>query len=89
MTFNDTVVEKPTTPRTSLPTVCVWTGVCHGEHARSAVLVIEVFVLEFSAIDALAARSIAGREIAALNHEITNDTMKAATLVVQRHSGFL
>lgn len=45
---------------------------------------LKVLVLELLAVDALAAGAISFCEIAALNHEALDDTVKARALVVQR-----
>lgn len=43
----------------------------------------EVFILELVSIDALSTSAIAAGEIAALAHEVRNDTMELAVLVAE------
>merc|ERR1719189_2090324 len=56
----------------------------HAQDAWPRVLELEVLVCELRAIDALAAGAIAAGEVAALNHEIGDDAVEGAPLVVQR-----
>ena len=68
----------------------------HYQHARCAVLLLEVLVGELFAVDRLAAGAVETREVAALQqlaeligtahltHEVWDDPMKFAALVVQR-----
>ena len=49
-----------------LAAVGVGAGVGHGQDARAGVLQLEVLVLELHAVDGLAARAVAGGEVAAL-----------------------
>jgi hypothetical protein len=44
----------------------------------------EVFIRELLSIDALPSRSIAASEITRLQHEVRNDAVEDAALVVQR-----
>ena len=62
-------------------------GVGHGQLAGLGVLELEVLVRELGAVDALAARAVAGREVAALQHELRDDAVEGAALEVQRLAG--
>jgi len=64
-----------------LRAIRVLAGVSHRKIARCAVLDLKVLVLEASAIDALATSAITVSEIASLDHEVGNDTMKLGSLV--------
>ena len=44
---------------------------------------LEVLVLEFSPVDALATPSVMHREIASLNHEVRDDAVEAAALELE------
>lgn len=46
-------------------------------------LKLEVLVRELGAVDALAASAVAPREVAALNHEVLDDTVEGRTLVAE------
>ena len=46
-------------------------------------LKLKVFVLELGTVDALAAGAIALGEVTTLDHELLDDTVKAAALVVE------
>lgn len=50
-------------------------------------LELEVLVGELGAVDALAAGAVAGGEVAALDHELLDDAVELAALVVQRLAG--
>merc|ERR1719171_2457264 len=56
----------------------------HGEHAGARVLELEVLVGELLAVDGLAARAVAPREVAALEHEVRDDAVELGALVVER-----
>ena len=66
-----------------LAAVGVGSRVRHGEPAGPFVLQLEVFVLEFGAVDALPARSVAVGEVAALQHEVFDDPVEAAAFVAE------
>ena len=66
-----------------LRAVGVWSSIRHGQLANLAVKHAEVFVLENSAIDGFAACAIAGGDVAALDHEARDHTMKNCAFVVQ------
>lgn len=70
-----------------LRAVGIGTRIRHGERASLGVLVHKALVVKATAIDRLATSAVTLGEIAALNHEIANDSMKFATLEVQRHAG--
>mmetsp|Transcript_23541 Transcript_23541/g.47740 ORF Transcript_23541/g.47740 Transcript_23541/m.47740 type:complete len:211 (-) Transcript_23541:702-1334(-) len=61
-------------------------GVGHGKEARSRVLHLEVLVRKLLSVDGLAAGAVALCEVSALDHEILDDAMEYAPLVVQRLS---
>lgn len=63
--------------------VGVGAGVGHGQDAGAGVLQSEVLVLEFVAVDGLAARAVAGGEVAALAHEVGDHAVEARALVAE------
>ncbi len=68
-----------------LRAVCVGAGVGHAEDAGAGVyarLAAEGLVGELGAVDALAARAVAVGEVTALAHELRDDSVEAAALVV-------
>ena len=67
-----------------LGAVGVWASVCHGELSRLGVLELKVFVRELFAVDGLSASAVAAGKVAALEHELGNDTVERAALVVER-----
>lgn len=46
-------------------------------------LQLEVLVVEFGTVDALAAGAVAGRKVTALDHELLDNAVEAGALVVQ------
>ena len=66
-----------------LRTVGVGSSVGHGHNTRTGVLEGEVLVVEFSAVDGLAAGAVVIGEVATLAHEVGDDTVEAATLVAE------
>mmetsp|Transcript_23830 Transcript_23830/g.54630 ORF Transcript_23830/g.54630 Transcript_23830/m.54630 type:complete len:222 (+) Transcript_23830:365-1030(+) len=56
----------------------------HREDARSSVLQLEVLIRELLAVDGLAARAVASREVAPLQHELRDHAVEGGALVVQR-----
>ena len=50
-------------------------------------LVDEVLVVEFHAVDGLAASAVSSGEVAALSHELSDDSVEAAALVVEGLAG--
>merc|ERR1719189_876520 len=67
-----------------LGAVGVGPRVGHGQDAGPRVLEREVLVGELVAVDRLAARAVASREVPSLAHEVGDDTMERATLEVER-----
>lgn len=59
-----------------LRTVRVRAGVGHRELTRLGVLDLEVLVGKLGAVDRLAARTVAGREVTALKHEARDHTVE-------------
>merc|ERR1712166_214230 len=55
----------------------------HREQPRLVVLQLEVLVLEFSAVNRLATRAIAGSEVATLEHKVWNHPVEGTALVAQ------
>mmetsp|Transcript_27148 Transcript_27148/g.45408 ORF Transcript_27148/g.45408 Transcript_27148/m.45408 type:complete len:311 (-) Transcript_27148:329-1261(-) len=55
----------------------------HGQEAGLVVLQFEVLIAELRAVDGLTARAIAFSEIARLQHEVGDNTVKAAPFVVK------
>lgn len=47
-------------------------------------LKLEVLIFELGAVDALASSAVASGKVTALDHELFDDTMEGAALVVQR-----
>ena len=70
-----------------LGAVGVWTSVGHGEHAWDLVLLLEAFVGELHAVDGLATSAVAPGEVTTLDHEVWDDTMELAALVVEWLAG--
>lgn len=66
-----------------LGAVCVGAGIRHGEEEGSVVGELEVLVREFLPVDRLSSGAVAGREISSLAHELRDDSVEAAALVVQ------
>jgi len=56
-------------------------GVGHGQDAGPGMLQHKVLVLELVPVDALAAGSVARREVSALAHELGDDAMEVRTVV--------
>jgi len=66
-----------------LGAVGVGPGVRHRHDAGAGVFQGEVLVLEFVAVDGLAAGAVVIREVAALAHEVGNYAVEAAALVAE------
>lgn len=71
------LISKNCTHRSSLT---VRPRVRHGKNAFTLVLQFEVFVVEATAVNALASGSVVIRKITTLTHELRNDAMKARSL---------
>jgi hypothetical protein len=56
----------------------------HAQQEWFIVHPLEVLILEFLAVDALAACAIALGEVSALNHEALNDSVECGALVMKR-----
>merc|ERR1719181_196141 len=67
-----------------LGAVGVRASVGHGKDAFAGVLELEVLVLELFAVDGFAASAGAVGEVTALEHELRDDAVELAALVVQR-----
>ena len=63
-----------------LRAVGVRPSIGHAQHAWSVVGELEVFISKFLTVDAFATCAIAGREVAALDHELRDDAVEAAAL---------
>lgn len=70
-----------------LRSVGVGAGVGHGQEADTVVLQLEVLIGELGAVDTLATTSITSGEITTLQHELRDDSVEAAALVVQVLAG--
>ena len=70
-----------------LRAVGVGAGVGHGQEARGIVSQGEGLVVELVTVDGLAASAVAGREVAALEHELGDHAVERAALVVERLAG--
>lgn len=66
-----------------LGSVGVGTGIGHGQHTRTGVLLLEVLILELETIDGFTTSSIASGEVPTLAHEAWDDAMEGRALVVQ------
>ena len=73
--------EKIGGARACLAAVGVGARVGHGEQAGCVVLVLEVLVRKFCAVDALTAGAVVVGEVAALQHETWNYAVEAGALV--------
>lgn len=60
------------------------TSVGHAKQERAFVLEFEVLVLELGAVDTFAASAISCSEITTLDHELLDDSVEGAALVVER-----
>lgn len=81
---NDVTVVQPRSLHRGdeeLRAVRVGTGVGHRHDAGPGVLQGEVLVLEFVAVDRLAAGAVVVGEVAALAHEVGNDAVECRALV--------
>ena len=63
-----------------LGAVGAWASVSHGEDSSAGVLVLEVLIIELSAIDTFAASTVACGEISTLSHEVWDDSVELAAL---------
>lgn len=63
-----------------LTSICVLAAIRHAQEKRFIVFQLEVFIVKSIAIDGLAARAISIDEIARLDHEAFDDTMKHNSL---------
>lgn len=68
---------------TAIPVSITWSSIGHAEQERLVVLQLEVLIFEFLAVDALSTRAVPSSEIATLDHERLNHSMKARSLVVE------
>lgn len=66
-----------------LGAVGVGASVGHGEDAGAGVLQDEVLVGELLAVDGLATSAVVVREVAALQHEVGDDTVEGGALVTE------
>jgi len=64
-----------------LASVGVGAGIGHGKDSRSGVLLDEVFIGKFVAVDGLASGAVASGKVAALAHEPGDDAMESRALV--------
>lgn len=64
-----------------LRAIGVLTRIRHREHHRLAVLVIEIFILKFAPVYALATGTIPGSKITTLAHKTGNNSVKLRALV--------
>ena len=66
-----------------LGAVSVLAGVCHGKKTWAGVLVLEVLISELLAVDGLATGAVHASEVTTLDHEVWDDTVEWAALVVE------
>lgn len=71
-----------------LRAIRVWSCVSHGQQIRPVVSQDEVFICKLFTIDRFPPSTVVAGEVAALKHELGNDTVKSGTLVVQRFPAF-
>jgi len=64
-----------------LGAVGVGTGIGHGEQTRFGVVSLEVLIRELLTVDGLSSSTITTSEVAALKHELRDDTMELGSLV--------
>ena len=67
-----------------LGTISAGTSVSHGQNTLASVLMNEVLVLKFVAIDRLSSSSVSASEISSLSHEARDDSVPDAALEVKR-----
>jgi len=65
-----------------LGAVGVWSSIGHGQKEWAVVLQLEVLVGELLSVDGATASAIVAGEVTALEHEVGNDTVESAVLVV-------
>ncbi len=66
-----------------LRAIGVWASVGHRQQTWLGVLELEVLVLEFVAINRLAASAVLVGEVATLAHEVRDDTVERAALIAK------
>mgnify|MGYP006928793926 CR=1 FL=1 len=59
-----------------LRSVCVWSGIGHGQKPWSIVLKLKVFVFEFFSIDRFSSSSVSFSKISSLKHKLRNDSVE-------------
>ena len=71
-----------------LGTIRAGASIGHAKQARLGVFEFEVFVCEFLTVDALATGAVTIGKVTTLKHELWNDTMEYASLVMEWLAGF-
>lgn len=71
-----------------LRAVGVGASVSHGQQSGDIVLVVEVFILELGTVDRLSSSAVTGGEIASLGHEVGDNSVELAVLVVEDSARF-
>lgn len=66
-----------------LTSIGSWTGIGHGQKTFLGVLELEVLVLKLSSIDTLSTSAISSGEVTTLTHELRDDAVEFAALVVK------
>mmetsp|Transcript_16347 Transcript_16347/g.19610 ORF Transcript_16347/g.19610 Transcript_16347/m.19610 type:complete len:226 (-) Transcript_16347:474-1151(-) len=66
-----------------LAAICPGACVGHGQYSRPGMLELEVLVLKLLSVDGLPTRAVAGCEVPSLAHEVGDNAMEFAALVVQ------
>ena len=66
-----------------LAAVGAWARVSHGQDAATCVLVREVLIIEVRSIDGLTTGAISSGKVTTLGHEVWDNAMEGAALVVQ------
>merc|ERR1712050_533404 len=67
-----------------LGSIGVWSCIGHAQNTWAGVLEIEVLIRKLLPIDALATSAITTGEVTTLNHEVGDDAVERAALVVKR-----
>ena len=66
-----------------LGSVGAWASVGHGKDSATGMLVDEVLILKLATVDGSSASAVVRGEIATLGHEVVNDSVERAALVVE------
>jgi len=81
-------MRRRTSRDEKLRSVGVFAAVGHGQQVGPIVLHLEIFIRKGSTVNRLATFAVAVRDIATLDHEIFNDSVKWRPFVVKRFSRY-